>query len=47
MNIMGLLLTLVYYIGISALFFFILYKIVKSAVKKGIIEAHKELEKSE
>lgn len=44
---MYLLISLLIYAGLAALFFYILYVIVKKAVKKGILEAHEELKKIE
>ena len=38
-GIIGITLALAVYAGIAALFFYILYRIIKAAVKNGILEA--------
>ena len=42
-GILGIAMALAVYAGIAAVFFYILYRVVKPAVKKGIIEAHEEM----
>ena len=42
-GILGIAMALAVYAGIAAVFFYILYRVVKAAVKNGIIEAHEEM----
>lgn len=43
MSILSIFLTLAINIGGAILFFVILYLVIKTAVKKGMIEAHREI----
>lgn len=47
MNILASLLGIIFYIAGAALFLFLLYLIIKAAVKKGILEAHEEIKRKE
>lgn len=44
-GLLGVTMALAVYAGIAAVFFYILYRVIKAAVKKGIIEAHEEMKK--
>ena len=37
---------LLFYVGLIALFFFLLYLCIKKGVKNGIVEAHREIHKN-
>lgn len=43
MSILPIFLTLAINIGAAILFFVILYLVIKTAVKKGMLEAHREI----
>ena len=43
MSILSIFLTLAINIGGAILFFVILYLVIKTAVKKGMVEAHREI----
>lgn len=42
-GILGIAMALAVYAGIAAVFFYILYRVVKAAVKNGILEARGEM----